>query len=156
MEEKSIFQENRNSTDRMQSIINQLSDDELSQSIGSDWTISITLAHLALWDQRVIFVIDSARKNNKLHAPYYDDQLNDILTPLLAAIPAKEAARMAISTANKVDNELENCPKELIKEMKEVNSRLLERSIHRNLHLDEIENAIKRISKPPNPRVEPT
>jgi len=97
-----------------------------------------------LWDQRVIFVIESARKNNKLHAPFYDEQLNDILTPLLAAIPAQEAIRLAISTAERVDIEIEECPKELLAEMKEVNIRLLDRSIHRNLHLDEIENTIMR------------
>jgi uncharacterized damage-inducible protein DinB len=143
MEVEKIFQANRESTERMRKIINRLSDEELSKSTGSDWTISITLAHLALWDQRVIFVIESARKNNKLHAPYYDYQLNDILTQTLRAIPAREAARMAITTAEKLDNELEQCSIQLLEEMKEVNRRLIERSIHRNLHLDEIENAMK-------------
>lgn len=142
MEVEKIFQANRESTERMRKMINQLSEEELSKSIGSDWTISITLAHLALWDQRVIFVIESAKKNNKLHAPYYDYQLNDILTPILRAIPAREAARMAITMSEKLDNELEQCSTQLLKEMKEVNRRLIERSIHRNLHLDEIENAV--------------
>ena len=143
MEVEKIFQANRESRERMRTIIHRLSDEELSKSIGSDWTISITLAHLALWDQRVIFVIETAKKNNKLHAPYYDYQLNDILTPILRAIPVREAARMAITTAEKLDDDLEQCSTQLIEEMKEVNERLIDRSIHRNLHLDEIENAIK-------------
>lgn len=142
MEVERIFRANRESTERMRTIINGLSDEELSKSVGSDWTISITLAHLALWDQRVIFVIESAKKNNKLHAPSYDYQLNDILTPILRAIPAREAARMAITTAEKLDDDLEQCSAQLIEEMKEVNGRLIDRSIHRNLHLDEIENAV--------------
>ena len=137
-----VFQANRESTERMRKIVNGLSDEELSESIGSDWTISITLAHLALWDQRVIFVIESAKKNNKLHAPYYDDQLNDILTPILRAIPAREAARLAITAAEKLDHELEQCSTQLLEEMKEVNRRLIDRSMHRNLHVDEIENAV--------------
>jgi hypothetical protein len=144
MEEQTIFQANRESTDRMRKIIGHISEDDFVQRTGNDWTIAITLAHVALWDQRVIFVIESARKNNKLHAPFYDEQLNDILTPLLAAIPAQEAIRLAISTAERVDIEIEECPKELLAEMKEVNIRLLDRSIHRNLHLDEIENTIMR------------
>ena len=143
MDVEKIFQANRESTERMRQIVNRLSDEELSKSIGSDWTISITLAHLALWDQRVIFVIESAKKNNKLHAPYYDYQLNDILTPTLRAIPVREAARLAVTASEKLDNELEKCSFQLIEEMKEVNERLIDRSIHRNLHLDEIENAIK-------------
>lgn len=142
MEVEKIFQANRESTERMRKMINQLSEEELSKSIGSDWTISITLAHLALWDQRVIFVIESAKKNNKLHAPYYDYQLNDILTPILSAIPVREAARMAITTAEKLDDDLEQCSTQLVEELKEVNERLIDRSIHRNLHLDEIENAV--------------
>ena len=127
----------------MRKIVNRLSDEELSKSIRSDWTISITLAHLAFWDQRVIFVIESAKKNNKLHAPSYDYQLNDILTPILRAIPVQEAAKMAFTASEKLDNELEQCSVPLIEEMKEVNERLIDRSIHRNLHLDEIENAIR-------------
>ena len=142
MEVDNIFRANRAATERMRKIINRLSNEELSKSIGSDWTISITLAHLALWDQRVISVIESAKKNNKLHAPYYDYQLNDILTPILRAIPAREAARMAITTAETLDNELEQCSTELLEEMNEVNPRLIDRSIHRNLHLDEIENVL--------------
>jgi len=66
MDVEKIFQANRESTERMRKIVNRLSDEELSKSIGSDWTISITLAHLAFWDQRVIFVIESAKKNHKL------------------------------------------------------------------------------------------
>src|SRR4030042_2960206 len=147
MEEKAIFQANRDSTERMRKIINQISVEEFSINIGSEWTISITLAHLALWDQRVVFVIESAIKNGKLHAPFYDDQLNDILTPLLKAIPPNEAAGLAIIMAERVDNELEKCPKEILEEMKKVNSRLVERSIHRNLHVEEIENAINNSRK---------
>jgi uncharacterized damage-inducible protein DinB len=129
MEAEKIFQANRAATERMRKIINRLSDEELSKSIGSDWTISITLAHLALWDQRVIFVIESAKKNSKLHAPYYDYQLNDILTPILRATPAREAARLAITTAETLDNELEQCSTQLLDEMKEVNPRLIDRYI---------------------------
>jgi uncharacterized damage-inducible protein DinB len=142
MEMEEIFQANRESTERMRKVIQRFSEEELSKSRGSDWTISITLAHLALWDQRVLFVIESAKKNNKLHAPHYDYQLNDILTPILRAIPAREAARMAITTAETLDNELEQCSTELLEEMNEVNPRLIDRSIHRNLHLDEIENVL--------------
>jgi len=142
MEEKAIFQANRKSTARMRNIINQLSGDEFSNRIGGEWTISLTLAHLALWDQRVIFVIESAIKNNKLHAPFYDDQLNDIITPLLRAIPSIDAARLAIAMAEGADSELEKCPKDILEEMKKVNGRLVERSIHRNLHINEIENAM--------------
>jgi len=84
-----------------------------------------------------------SKKESQTNAPYYDYQLNDILTPILGAIPVREAARIAVTASEKLNNELEQCAIPLIEEMKEVNERLIDRSIHRNLHLDEIENAIR-------------
>ena len=138
MNTKIIFQSNRRSTERMQQIIHALSEEELSQITANNWTIAITLAHLAFWDQRVIYVIESAKKSNELKAPLFDDQLNDILAPVLGAIPPVDAAQMAIRTAGTLDKLLEDSPVELIDQMMLVNSRLVNRSLHRNAHLDEI------------------
>ena len=137
-----IFQSNRKSTERMQQIVHGLSEQELSKTIGNNWSVSIILAHLAFWDQRVIHVIETAKKNRALNAPLFDDQLNDILAPILRAIPPAEATRMAVKIAEALDKSLEECPTELIDQMMMVNSRLLERSIHRNDHLAEIESII--------------
>jgi uncharacterized damage-inducible protein DinB len=138
-----IFKSNRKSTERMQQIIHGLSEEELSRTIGNNWSIAVTLAHLAFWDQRVIHVIETAKKNNVLNAPLFDDQLNDILAPILEAIPPAEAARMAVKIAGTLDRLLEECPPELINQMMMKNNRLVERSLHRNNHLDEIESMMK-------------
>jgi len=143
MNNKSIFQSNRRSTERMRQIIHSLSEKELSQTIANNWTISITLAHLAFWDQRVIHVIELAKKNNVLNAPLFDDQLNDILTPILGAISPPEAVRMAINIADALDEMLEECSPEFIEQLLKKNNRLVERSLHRNNHLDEIESMVK-------------
>ena len=143
MDTRAIFQSNRKATQRMRKIIQYLSEKQLSQAVGQDWTAAITLLHLAFWDQRVIHVIEMAKKNNALHAPLFDDQLNDILTPILAAIPPTVAARLALEIAGRLDQLLEECPAELIEQMLELNSRLVERSLHRNDHLDAINAFIK-------------
>jgi hypothetical protein len=143
MNNKNIFQSNRRSTKRMRQIIHSLSEKELSQTIGNNWTISITLAHLAFWDQRVIHVIELAKKNTVLNAPLFDDQLNDILTPILGAISPPEAVRMAINIADELDEMLEECSPEFIEQLLKKNNRLVERSLHRNNHLDEIESMVK-------------
>ena len=127
----------------MRQIIHSLSEKELSQTIGNNWTISITLAHLAFWDQRVIHVIELAKKNTVLNAPLFDDQLNDILTPILGAISPPEAVRMAINIADELDEMLEECSPEFIEQLLKKNNRLVERSLHRNNHLDEIESMVK-------------
>ena len=138
-----ILKSNRKSTERMQQIIHGLSEEELSKAIGNNWSISVTLAHLAFWDQRVIHVIETTKKNNVLNAPLFDDQLNDILAPILEAIPPAEAAKIAVNIAGTLDRLLEECPPELINQMMAVNNRLVERSLHRNDHLAEIESMIK-------------
>jgi uncharacterized damage-inducible protein DinB len=143
MNTQTIFKANRKSTERMQRIIHGLSKEELTKTRGKNWSISVTLAHLAFWDQRVIHVIETAKKNNVLNAPLLDDQLNDILAPILEAIPPAEAARLAINTAGTLDRLLEECLPELIDQMMAVNNRLVERSLHRNDHLAEIESMIK-------------
>jgi hypothetical protein len=142
MDAESIFQANRRSTDRMQTLIQGLSEKELTQTSGDNWPIYVMLAHLAFWDQRVVHVIELARKNNVLVVPHFDDQLNDILAPFLGAISPGEAVEMTIRIARTLDQYLEECPPELFNQMMEVNNRLVERSLHRNDHLDDIEKMI--------------
>jgi uncharacterized damage-inducible protein DinB len=144
MNTKIIFQSNRRSTERMHQIILALSAEQLSQTTANNWTIAVTLAHLAFWDQRVILVIESTKKSHALNAPLFADQLNDILAPILGAIPPAVAAELAIHTAETLDEMLEECPAELIDQMMLLNNRLVERSLHRNDHLDEIESVLKK------------
>jgi hypothetical protein len=139
MEIQSIFQANRKSTDRMRRIVKGLSNKELSQTTGNDWPIFITLSHLAFWDQRVIHVIGLAKKNAIVNAPLFNDQLNDIMAPILEAIPPEVAVGLAIKMAGELDQLLEETPQEIIQQMMTINSRLVERSLHRNSHLDDIE-----------------
>jgi hypothetical protein len=139
MDFQPVFQANRVATQRMQQIVRRLSEKDLSQSRGNDWTIAVTLAHLAFWDQRVIHVIQSARKNHGLQVPYFDDQLNDILAPVFSIILPTEAAAFAIRTAGALDCLLEETSPDLLEEMIKLNNRLVERSLHRNGHLDDIE-----------------
>jgi hypothetical protein len=149
MDDNDIFQANKKSTDRLRKLIANISEKELSIKVGGEWNILLTLAHIAFWDQRSLYVLESAKKNNKLYAPYFDDQLNDILPPILSLIPPQIILKYTISVSEKLDTELENCTKDLLKEIKEVNNRLLDRSIHRNLHLDEIESVLRSEEKIP-------
>ena len=144
MDIQAIFQANRKSTERMRGIIQGLSKEKMTLTLSNNWPVFVSLAHLAFWDQRVIHVIELAKKNNVLAAPLFDDQLNDILTPILYAIPPEAAINLAVNTANSLDLMLEECPKEIINEMMKVNNRLVERSLHRNNHLDAIEAIINK------------
>jgi hypothetical protein len=144
MDIQDVFQLNRKSTERLKKVVQNLSKEELTQTTRNKWPVFINLAHVAFWDQRVIHVVELAKKNNMLTAPLFDLQLNDILTPLLFAIPPEAAVKLAFDTAGSLDSLLEECPGEIINEMMKVNPRLVNRSLHRNNHLDSIEAAIPR------------
>ncbi|RPI03226.1 MAG: hypothetical protein EHM64_12630 [Ignavibacteriae bacterium] len=144
METREIFQANRKSTRRLTEISQRLSQQELSQTLSNGWPVYVTLAHLAVWDQRVIHVLNLAKESNTLVVPSFDLQLNDILTPILHTIPPEDAVKLSINIAHSLDQMLEECSLEILTEMIKVNARLVNRSLHRNNHIDSIEASIKK------------
>jgi hypothetical protein len=143
MNRSGIFQANRQSSERMASLVQRLSPEQLTQTADDQWPVYVSLAHVAFWDQRAIHVIELAKKNGELVSPLFDDSLNDILAPILGAIPPEKAAGLAVELAGKLDRMLEECPPELIDRMMQVNNRLVERSLHRTAHLDDIEALLR-------------
>ncbi|EKD88811.1 MAG: hypothetical protein ACD_34C00327G0002, partial [uncultured bacterium] len=49
---KKMFQANRDSTIRMKALLQDLSDQQLLSVMPNGWSVSVTLAHLAFWDNR--------------------------------------------------------------------------------------------------------
>jgi len=142
--DRSFIQLNRASSSRIRTLASQLKDPQLLKPIGKNWTVAITLAHLAFWDARVLHVLDVTEQNGKLSIPEIDISVNDFALPLWAAIPPREAARIAVETAESVDGRLENFPAALLDEIYSYNKRLVVRALHRGEHLDEVEAALKR------------
>ena len=141
--DRSFIQLNRASSNRIRTLVSQLNEQQLRKPIGKNWTVAITLAHLAFWDRRVMHVLDVTEQNGKLLFPEIDISVNDFALPLWAAIPPREAARIAVETAESVDGRLENFPAALLEEIYNRNKRLVVRAMHRNEHLDEVEDALK-------------
>jgi hypothetical protein len=139
MDLQEIFLKNRAATERLKELVQGLSSEALTQAKPGEWPVFITLAHLAFWDQRVLHVIALAQKNKQVMAPMFDDTLNDILAPILAAIPPEAARRLALDTFVRLDATLEGLSPELIARMMKVNNRLVERHLHRNAHSNDLE-----------------
>ncbi len=139
MDTDKSFQANRASTARMKQLVEGLSDQQLNIVLPNGWTVSVTLAHLAFWDQRVSRVIEMAQMQGKVIRTELDIQLNDILEPFFRAIPPREAVRLALESADKLDQQLEDCSAERIGQLEVESPRWVDRSLHRNDHLDEIE-----------------
>ena len=87
--DRSYIEQNRDSTRRIRSLAERLSDEELLRPVGEHWTVAITLAHLAFWDRRVLFVLDQTERDGRLNAHVINLVVNDIDLPLWAAIPPR-------------------------------------------------------------------
>ena len=142
--DRSFVELNRASTNRMRGLVAQLTDQELFKPVGQDWTVAITLAHLAFWDRRALQILDLTEQNGKLTRPEIDFSLNDFVTPLLAAIPPREAARLAVEAAEDLDRRLETFPEDLLEKVYRAGQHTVIRSLHRNAHLDDIDASLKK------------
>ena len=141
---RSFVDLNRASTDRMRTLVAELSDAQLQQPLGEHWTVAIALAHLAFWDLRVVRFLETAEETGTLAPPAIDVSVNDICLPLWAAIPPRQAARMAVKAASALDERLARLSPELLAELDGLSHRWVVRALHRGDHLDEIDAALGR------------
>jgi hypothetical protein len=141
--DRSFVERNRLSTERIRSMARRLTDEEMQHPVGEHWTVAIVFAHLAFWDRRVLYVLDSTERDGKLFIPEIDIFVNDLSLPLWAAIPPRPAARIAIQSAETLDKRLEAFPLALLEEIYTYNKRWVDRSLHRGEHLDEADAALK-------------
>lgn len=140
--DRSFVDRNRASTERIRTLAASLSDEEMQHPVGKHWTVAITLAHLAFWDRRVMYVLDMTERNGAFFDPDIDIFVNDLSLPLWAAIPPREAARIAIESAEVLDKRLEAFSPILLEEIYAPRKRWVERSLHRGEHLDEVDAAL--------------
>ncbi len=138
----SFIELNRASRERIHTFA-ALTDRALLHPVGQHWTVAITLAHLAFWDRRVLYVLDMTEREGRLLIPAIDINVNDLSLPLWAAIPPSDAARLAMEAAEACDHRLESFNHSLLEKIYEYNPRWVVRALHRNEHLDEAEQALK-------------
>jgi len=135
--------ENARELERLRSLVERLSDDDLRRPLGTDWTISVALAHLAFWDRRSLVLMRSWKLSGVQPSPIDIEITNEALLPTWLALPPRAAANLAVSAAEAIDAELAGCSPELISEIENMGDKIrLYRSIHRKLHLDQIEESL--------------
>src|SRR5215216_5143808 len=100
--DQSFIERNRASTERIRALAASLTDAQMQQPVGEHWTVAIALAHIAFWDRRVMYVLDTTERDGKLFIPEIDIFVNDLSLPLWAVIPARDAARICIETSETV------------------------------------------------------
>lgn len=141
--DRTFIELNRASRERMQSIADHCSDEEMLTKVGEHWTVGIVYAHIAWWDRRMMYVLDMTEKNGKLFVPEIDIFVNDLSLPLWAAVPPREAVHIALENAEALDKRLEAYPESLLEAIHNYNKRWVVRALHRNEHLDEAEASLR-------------
>lgn len=141
--DRTFIELNRASRERMRSLADRLTDEEMQSKVGEHWTVGVVYAHIAFWERRVMYVLDMTERDGKLFVPEIDIFVNDLSLPLWAAVPPREAVRIAMENAEAVDRRLEEYPQALLEEIFNYNKRWVIRALHRNEHLDEADTALK-------------
>ncbi len=142
-----FIEENAKERERLCSLVERLSDEQLGISMENDWTIAVALAHLAFWDQRSLMLMRKWQLTGVAPSPIDIEVTNDSLLPLWLALPPRSAAKLAVTSAEEIDRELEEAPSEFISEIQKLGEKFrLYRSVHRKLHLDEIEKFLQNCS----------
>lgn len=142
--DREFIELNRTSRERMKSLADSLTDEQMLTKVGEHWNVGIVYAHICWWDRRVIYVLDMTEKNGKLFVPEIDIFVNDLSLPLWAAVPPREAVRLAMENAEALDKRLEDYPSALLEEIFHYNKRWVVRALHRNEHIDEAEAALRK------------
>ncbi len=137
--------ENAKERERLRSLVQTLTDEELSHPVGTDWTVAVALAHLAFWDQRSLVLMRKWEDDGVAPCPIDIEVINEALLPLWQALPPRTAAELALSSAEAIDRELEEAPDTLITAIEGLGEKhRLYRSEHRKMHLDQIEEVLKK------------
>ena len=144
--DKPFVVENAKERERLNSLVEHLTDEELCLPLGNDWTIAVALAHLSFWDRRSLILLQKWKKSGVVEPSPIDlDVINDSLLPIWLAIPPRTAAHLAVSSAEEIDRELEETSTDLIAKVESLGEKFrLYRSLHRKMHLDEMEEILSK------------
>jgi hypothetical protein len=147
--DRSHVADNDRERERLRALVRRLGDQDLAQPLAGGWTVSVALAHLAFWDQRIVVLLDEwARRGPGWTPPPGDerdvDWINDAAKTLCLALPPRAAAELALSVAEAADRRVAAVSDAILEANARAPSLNLRRAEHRREHLDEIERALGR------------
>jgi hypothetical protein len=143
--DRSYIAENDAEFRRLRALVERLSDADLARPTPGGWTVASSLAHVAFWDQRILFWLDrwdGGEPPRQLDEADVD-WINDAGKPLCLALPPRMAAGLTLDIAEQVDRRLAALTEERIASNAAAGEPLfLTRAHHRKTHLDEIERIL--------------
>jgi hypothetical protein len=145
---RGFVEENEAARQELGELIARLDEPSFKCAVGSGWTVSTLLCHLAFWDQRALFLLrewqcghfETFRLSSQLV-----DSINEAVKAISQAVPGPAAAKLALDSAAAVDSLLTGIGDELVGEIVSAGfDRYLRRSLHRREHLQKIKEAMDR------------
>jgi hypothetical protein len=134
---------NKVARERMRRLIHGMTDEQLAVPTVAGWTISSTLAHIAFWDFRILYLLKHWKENGIEPSPYDVDAINEAHKPLCLALDSRIAANLALHAAEAIDSEIESTSDEWVEKIRAAKVQFkFERNEHREYHLAEIETAL--------------
>ena|SRR5215831_15555574 len=136
---------------RLEQLVNRLSDADLQTPLGGGWTVAVALAHIAFWDRRAAALVKlwQQRGSVQTYSEGVDtaDIINEAATPTWQALPPRAAANEALAAADAADRALDQGGAALVERIMAAGPPINPaRAIHRAEHLDQIEQALGRPS----------
>ena len=146
-DDRSYIEENTRERERMRSIVDRASDDDLRLSVNPHWTVAAVLGHIAFWDARVLSLADKLERGEPFTSsdtePEDVDWINDASRELIHAIPVREAALLALEIAERTDARVATLPGDRLWPTDPDSPLYALRASHRGEHLDEVEAALR-------------
>ena len=156
--DRSFITRNNASRERLQTLVNSLSDRDLDLVIHGEWTVLAALAHLAFsdrqiqgwleeWERQGIRESAALREWDQAAQVRLQGQ-NDVMTPRWLEADSHSIKQEVIAAATSLDAKLESLSPELTEVILATSlfgrrrPWVLDRSIHRHEHLAEIERAL--------------
>ena len=130
--------------ERLQALVQRLTDAELGTTLNDGWTVAAVLAHLAFWDRRAANLVERWLRQGIGRSDADVDAINDAAKAQWLALPPRVAAQQAVQAARAIDAALDAAP-DLVEQIVAIGYPINpSRAVHRREHLDEIERALAR------------
>ncbi|HET7143416.1 MAG TPA: DinB family protein [Anaerolineales bacterium] len=137
---------NKASREKMRVLVESMSDEQLALPTVAGWTIASTLAHIAFWDFRILYLLNHWKENEIAPSPYDVDAINEAHKPLCLALSPRIAARLALQASEAIGSEIEKTPDELVEKILAAKVQFkFERNEHREYHIKEITEALNNL-----------
>jgi hypothetical protein len=146
MTDRALVEENHAARQELADLIARLDERSFQCAVGSGWTVSTWLCHLAFWDRLALTLLtewEGGRFETARLSPQAIDSINEAVRAVSQAVPGPAAAKLALDSAAAVDSRVEEIGDELCERIVAAGfERSLTRSLHRREHLRRIGEAL--------------